>query len=188
MQRTSRKTSQLTLRGEKKIIIFFNFTLVFLNENLSSPVTNEIRFCLFNSGWNTENSPQQQSSPTNNQQIPPLGQQQQFGAGNFRGNNRFPIAARGGRGRGANNNTAWNPHMQGPAGPVGIIPPNLNQPPPKMVRNLRRNQSKFLIFMENFLYRNCGWKQKQRTENRTIMPRVVVKRLGTGQTGRTSKS
>lgn len=128
-----------------------NFTLVFLDEKLSP--TKLISFVSIPlSGWNSENSPQQQS-PSNNQQIPPLGnlpqQQQQFGAagGNFRGNNRFSNAGRGGRGRGGNNNSTWNPHMQGqPSGPIGIPPPNLNQPPPKMVsKKSRREQWKIVI-------------------------------------------
>lgn len=102
------------------------------------------------SGWNSENSPQQ-LSPTNNQQIGnlPQQQQQQFG-GNF---NRFPSAGRGGRGRGENNGNTWNPHIQGqPSGPIGILPPNLNQPPPKMVRNLAREQKKSWDFNVNSIF------------------------------------
>lgn len=142
-----RKTFRtITLRG--KILSCFSRSLTLVEK-----VTKQI---YSHSGWNNKTSPQQQSPPSN-QQIPPGSmenlpqqvQQQQHnnsGRGNFRGNSRGNFTGRG-RGRGGVNPN-WNPHMQSQPqgqpqplpGPMGIIqnaPPNMNQPPPKMVNALK---------------------------------------------------
>lgn len=170
-----------------------------------------IRLIDFNthSGWNNETSPQQQQSPSSNQQIPPgmdtlpqqpqqLQQQQQNnGRGGFRGNSRGNFAGRG-RGRGGVNPN-WNPHMQGQpqgqpqplAGPMGIIqnaPPNMNQPPPKMVRlqsSARVQQCRYSNVLPR---RNCGSKRKLPTRSRITTTQSLVKPPGRNQKAPTSKS
>lgn len=135
-----------------------------------------------NSGWNNDSNPQEQS-PTNNQQIP-LSSGPPPGRGNFQG-------GFGGRGNASNNN--WNPPVQGqqlqqapPATLMTNPPPNMNQPPPKMVRSVcfrRRLESD-----GETCFRNCGWKPRRLTRSRITITQLLAKRLGSSPRGSTSKS
>lgn len=93
------------------------------------------KLCLTNviihySGWNNENSLHQQS-PSNGQQIPPGSLPQQNNNGSrvtFHDSSRF--------GNAREENNQIQSQQTGPAGIMQNPPPNLNQPPPKMVRFL----------------------------------------------------
>lgn len=129
MGRRTRSTSTKTLRpistGKCSFQPFLRLFLV-----LKIILTESINY--IRSGWNNDSNPQEQS-PTNSQQIP-LGSGPPPGLGNFQPNRAF-----GGRG---NSNNNWNPPVQGqqlqqapPATLMTNPPPNMNLPPPKMVRS-----------------------------------------------------
>lgn len=155
-------TTDVTTKSERTKIIFlrtllrtlkglqinssniFNFTLA---ETLAKRIKYglcrviKLNYEFFDSSWNNdetmiENSSQQQSSP-NNQQIPPgsISQKPNINnsLGGLQGNNNQFSSDRGGRGR--ENSKSWNPHLleSKHLESMQILPPNMNQPPPKMV-------------------------------------------------------
>lgn len=114
------------------------------------------KYVLIASGWNNENSLHQQS-PSNGQQIPPgsLPQSSNGSRGAFHDSSRFGK----GNARAAEESNQMQSQQPGPAGIMQNPPPNLNQPPPKMVNCHFKVLTLLLTALLFQLTGSVGWNQ-----------------------------